>query len=109
MKKEMKMAGNKKLFFDVFIGEYVDLVTKYSANVSVNTEDGSIEQQDYVRFQGYLLDIDDDFYYLGLTDRQISHAVNKSDIVTVMISQPETELDEFFNSIEPPEDSDDYN
>ena len=90
-KKKTSPKNGHDLFFDIFIGEFVDIITeRKTTRISVNQESGETEQLEIpMIISGYILDEDDSYYFIGATDRQVSHAVKKSIVDHVSISSPD--------------------
>jgi hypothetical protein len=74
--------GDSKLF-QKFLGKNVNVIMK-SVKGSQQLGDGSIVEGNVV-MTGFLLDEDDDFFYLGTTDEQIDEALKKTDIVRIFL------------------------
>ena len=87
------MAGNKKpfkLFFNTFVGEYVEMMTNVKSSTQMQHEDGSIESGEYPWIiHGYLLDEDDDYYFIGINSDSVNSAISKNIVLSVSISEPE--------------------
>lgn len=95
------MVGNS-VFFDTFIGEYVEIVLKLKNKTIVSSPEETVERIGYVSFNGFLLDIDDVYYYIGETTTQIYRAVAIKDVVSISIDSIEPES--VLNDIDVPED-----
>lgn len=108
MKMVKKMTGNNfSIFFDAFVGEYVQIVTKLPIQIVSETQEGNVVQNDYLRMEGYLLDMDDRYYYLGETTDLVNQAVTISDVTTIFIAK--TVLDGILDIIETPDDPKGFN
>lgn len=102
------MPGNKNsTFFDTFVGEFVHLVTKLPMQIDSSNEDSRTIQSDLFRLEGYLLDIDEKYYYLGETNQEVGIAVSISEVLSISIAK--TELDGILDIIETPEDPEGFN
>ncbi len=90
-KKKTSPKNGHDLFFDIFIGEFVDIITKRkTSRISVNPDTGDTEQMEIpMIISGYILDEDESYYFIGATDRQVSHAVKKTIVDHVSISSPD--------------------
>lgn len=69
--------GNKKssdMFFSTFLGEYVEILCRYET-----AADGKM------MLEGYLLDMDDDYYFVGHNPIEITAAIKKEDVSLVNI------------------------
>lgn len=74
-------------FFSVFIGEYVEIIAKTGLTDKVP-----------VIVQGYLLDIDDDFYYLADDGNSVSRALKRSELCVIEIAKTKTLFDEILEN-----------
>lgn len=81
--------STQTVFESIFLGEFVDIVTKVMASSQTETEEGLIETRNRVMLRGFILDVDKDFIYLGSTEKQIESCLSKSEIVTIEISTDE--------------------
>lgn len=71
--------------YQTFVGSYIRLVVK-----GINITEG--DRSSNMMFGGYLLDEDDDYYFLGQTPEAVYAAVRKSDVVTLMLSDEASDL-----------------
>lgn len=81
--------AKKDLFYDLFAGEYVRVISKLSTQEQIQTEESVTQQEHPIVFEGYLLDVDDDYYYLGDTDQAIDRAIARRETVGIAISAPD--------------------
>lgn len=80
------MSSNK--LFHIFAGVYVEFVLKNLKGAQVMEDGGRVEGS--VILSGYLLDEDQDYYYLGETQEDISQAIKKEDVIRIY--KPEDEI-----------------
>ncbi len=86
------MAKENKLF-KRFLGKNVNIIMS-NIKGSQETSDGTIIQGNVI-ITGYLLDEDDEYYYLGKTDEEIDEALRKGDVIRIFLdNQPILEFDE---------------
>jgi len=69
-------------FFVSFVGEYVDIISKFVTATSKTTMTGVIS--------GFLLDIDEKFYYLSDDGQVVSRAIKCEDVMAIEIVQQKT-------------------
>lgn len=81
------------IFFDTFIGEYVEVLTKIITTKREETEDRLIQSNKPIILQGYMLDMDKEYYYLGNASDNIVSAIRKDEVVYVEIVDKKDELD----------------
>lgn len=91
------MAVN--FLFELFCGEFVRLLLIKDSKQTVE-HGGTIKTiQQPLTIEGFLIEADDDYYYLGLSPQVISKAIHKSQIVQIEIINPTKEEDELLNEI----------
>jgi hypothetical protein len=78
--------ATQTVFENVFLGEFVDIVTKVVSTSQTETEEGLVETRNRVMLRGFILDVDKDFIYMGSTESKIESCLNKKEIVTIEIS-----------------------
>lgn len=69
--------------FRKFLGKSVNVIMK-SVKGSQVLSDGTVVEGNVV-MSGFLLDEDDDFFYLGTTEEEIDEALKKTDIVRIFL------------------------
>lgn len=97
--------GNDK-FYDMFVGEYLQFILKHKYRKSVIDEETQsvVEVENYTTVNGYLLEYDEDHYYLGQTALAVTHSIKKEDYFIAVISNPEEfNMDELSWPKTPPE------
>jgi hypothetical protein len=90
MAKVKKKCATKKrsessldsTFFVSFVGEYVDVISKFLSGSTKSTLTGVIS--------GFLLDLDDKFYYLSDDGQTVSRAIKSEDVMAIEIVQQKT-------------------
>lgn len=97
-------------FYEVFVGEYVQLSTHLTEQEVVETEDGmEFGASEPLTMMGYLVDMDDDFYFLGDEDGDIEEAVKRSEVWRIQIIDPEELIQKALENIPVPDDKDQIN
>lgn len=86
------------LFFATFLGEYVEILAKYETTERVP-----------LTINGYLLDMDNDFYFTGENSLEVNAAVRKSDVVFISIIPKLDPGTEILENFEVPEDENESN
>ena len=94
------------LFYQAFIGEFVHITTKIKTTRSVHSPDGSLEETAPMIAEGYLLDADDEYLYLGYTPESITRAVDRTEISMVDIAQEPNLYDEILDQMPDPASKD---
>lgn len=103
----MKKSGvnsdpvNNSVFGLSFEGEYVHIITKIKTRRQyTNTESGEvIDEVAPLTIQGFVLDMDDKFFYLGEDPMLISKAIKITSVSYIEISKPKSAYDDILDSI----------
>jgi hypothetical protein len=80
-KKKRKLTSNR--FFDTFAGEEVRIFTKVSVSEGIETEQGTIKQEAPMTVVGFLLDFDEEYYFVGDGPDQVSSAVKIDQVALI--------------------------
>lgn len=104
----MKKKINNEQFFSVFIGEVVSITTSTNLSQTVELEDEVVQIDIPNTFDGFLLDADEEYYYLGDTPHEVSKVVRKEQCVAIEIAKLKTKYDEILDEMDDVEDKD-YN
>jgi len=97
-----------ELFFTTFVGEYVRIVTTVVMTDTIETEEGISTSSAPLLTEGYLLDYDDNFYYLGQSPDNVTTAISRHTISQVQsgMEQPARNVfDEILESMPDKPDS----
>lgn len=81
-------------FFLTFIGEFVEIVGSFfheKVEVPIN-------------IQGYILDTDNNYYYIGDSPEEITSAIRKDSVIYIQILKNVDPLEEVLRDWEVPED-----
>jgi hypothetical protein len=98
--QETIQAGvNVDLFFLTFIGEYVEMIGSFQVD----------DQTAVASLQGYLLDVDDDFYFLGESAEEIFIAIRKDSVQTIRVIPVTDYRREILNALPVPQDETGHN
>lgn len=85
--------------FEIFTTEYVRLTLRKNNKQSIEHKGAIKVIESPSTVEGYFTEEDDTYYYLGIQQGQINIAVNKTDVSTMEIADPndlqETFLEEF--------------
>lgn len=94
------MSNEESRFFLTFIGEYVQLTLKISAKTEAQTEDATVLEEGPIVLQGFLLDEDKKYYYLGGSPDHVTDAIKKVTVARVRIVEVRTKADDIFDAME---------
>ena len=100
---------NNDLFFMTFVGEFVSILSTMDKTAMVQTEEGIVEESIPLVFQGYMLDMDDEYYYLGETQREVNRAIKKTSVNAIEIADQHDEFSEILDKAEVPSNKKNYN
>lgn len=97
MVKTKKKKKKNVDFTLTFLGEFVELSTLLPYSESSATETQSVSINTTLRRTGYLLDIDEFFYYLGESPTEIERAIRIDQVVEIAIVKVTTDADEILD------------
>jgi hypothetical protein len=99
LKKKVNRTTDGKLeindtFFLSFVGELVEIAGSFYHG----------EAENAIKTHGYILDIDDEFYYLGDTPEEVTQALRRDRVIYIQVLTPANEYREILDQLEVPED-----
>ena len=106
------MAPRKKtnsVFFNMFVGEYVLFITKLSTKKIHQTEDHTTEETQPIAIEGFLLDMDEKWFFVGPTFDEVACALKQDDVMEITILKERSPYDSILDDIDTPEDAGDFN
>lgn len=109
MRKKTKTTTgvDATLFFTNFVGELVEIMTNRISVVTTQTEEGTETGEYPWAITGYLLDEDENFYYIGKSPTEVNSAIKKEIVLGVtIVDNPDNRIME---SIGNPKDRGDLN
>lgn len=88
--------SKKKLdqLFKLFAGDFIQLVLDKDLETSVQNEESITRQKSPIVMEGYLVDEDDVYLFLGQEPDQINQAVKKEYIIHIEIASEEEVVSE---------------
>lgn len=96
-----KETSLENTFFTTFIGEYVEVI----CNKGIHYNDHTVP----VATSGFLLDVDEEFYYLSQDGQSVTSAVKKIDVTVIEIINQKTIEDQLLEQAKVPENKEDGN
>lgn len=81
--KKPKVGKSNNNVFSIFAGERVALLTKTKVSESLSSGREIIEKSVPLSIEGFLLDCDENYYYLGETADAVSAAVAVSQVILI--------------------------
>ena len=94
-----KESQADNLFFLTFNGEYVEIL----ANMDTGKENYPLV------IEGYLLDQDDEYYYIGKSNNDITNAIKKIFVVNIAIVEKKSIYHQVLDGISAPETESEIN
>lgn len=94
------------VLFEVFAGEFVSILIDKEVEQTKQSETHIETLKSSLSINGYIIDMDDDYVYLGYEPSIISQAIKKSFIVHIEITSANNEI---LSNIELPKDEKEYN
>ena len=93
-KKTQTTAGDYDTFFLAFAGEHLEIVAMLSSEVTEGT----------IKTNGFLLDYNDEYYFLGETPHEITHCVKREKVTLIQVMEPGSVYQEILEEMEIPKD-----
>lgn len=86
-------------FFLTFVGEHVELAGSFYHS----------DQEAAIKVQGYILDIDDEYYYLGDTPEEITNAIKRDRVIYIQVIPKVNEYQQMLMEMDVPETDEEKN
>ena len=99
------MAINLKSFKNCF----VEVLTDRYISVTNETEHGRFENKKPLVLSGYLLDFDDEWVYIGITEETVTDMIKLKRIVTISQSAKHDEFEKMLDDVETPDSDEGFN
>jgi hypothetical protein len=104
MSKKIKDTPDSEVFLLSFIGEMVQVLTDFILTSSQVKEsiDGDMSSEDTSHpliVEGYMLDSDDSYIYLGPTPDQIGQAIKKDRVIFIQVLDKKDDLSDIMDSL----------
>lgn len=93
-------------FVLAFMGEFVNVITDIMIVEYVQSESQTLEQNAPMVAQGYLLDADGTFLYLGENPLEVTQAVARNRITMVRVERKKSKFEEMLDDMGDPERGD---
>lgn len=100
---------NENLFYETFVGELVEVTTTLMVEAQEETEEGMTHVKSPLTLQGYLVDVDSKYYYLGDTPDKVRESIRKDIAVRIVMMTQIDHVEELLKSIPTPEDENQIN
>lgn len=90
----------------IFLNQPVIITIKQTKSIVMDSEHGLVTETSPIEYEGFLLEIDDENYYLGNQDGEIIMAVSKSERVSVKLSDGMEVINKVLTDLSPERDED---
>lgn len=101
-KKSEKIASNPSIFYNLFVGEFVQMTTNIIFKQHSQNEEEVVTKEAPIGHIGFFLDEDDVYYYLGDDPLSISQAINKSQVIHVEVISLPNPLEQILDDMDDP-------
>lgn len=91
------------------IGSFIEIVTDQTVTVTSETEEGRYEKKSPYVIQGFLLDIDEEWVYIGNDQGETTDMIGIKKVVHLGKSAPIDKLDDLLDEASEPSDNEYYN
>lgn len=106
---DVMREGLSEAFFANFIGVRVEVVADFYQNYQEETAESRITNHAPASIQGYILDVDNEFVYLGKNPHEVSMCLKRPKVLYIeVIGEPREErspYDELLDSLPTPKKS----
>lgn len=103
------MNGTSRRLFDFFVGDIVSIILDQQVEHTIEKTNSVQTMKSPLSVQGYVLDMDDEYVYLGHSPDQISQAVKIDFIVHIETAKEENPINKILNEIDTPDKPEGYN
>jgi hypothetical protein len=86
-------------FHSTFIGERVEIVAGFYQNYREETADSVVTNNAPASIQGYILDIDEHYVYLGKNPSEVSMAIRRDTVLYIEVLVEKNEYDVLLDSL----------
>jgi len=88
---DLKRDDMSEAFFSTFIGDRVEIVADFYQNYSEETAESRITNHAPASIQGYILDLDSEFLYLGKNPHEVSMCLKRNKVLYIEVIGSPTE------------------
>lgn len=109
----MSMAKTKQknnLMFETFVNKYLTIILRFTVERTIQRQSEVELLKTPMHVNGYLIDHDETYLFIGHNPDNYDQAINKIDIVHIELSKDDSDpFDEILKDIEGPKDEKGYN
>lgn len=89
----------RELFKSIFLGEEVEVLIDMSRKSVQETKEGTLIDESPLATTGFVLDLDDEYCYLGRTPDEITKGIRFEYIIGVEIIKPKNMFDQALDDL----------
>jgi hypothetical protein len=108
-RKKINQSDEIDTFVLAFMGEFVSIITDIMIIEYNQSEVQTLEQNAPMIAQGFLLDIDNNFFYLGDNPLEVTQAISKNRVTMVRIDRKKSKYEEMLEELGDPNKREDIN
>lgn len=94
--------GLSETFFATFIGEKVEIVANFYQDYLEETEDRRISNHSPASIQGFILDVDPEFVYMGKNPHEVSMCLKRTSVLYIEVVVEKSPYDEMLENLDIP-------
>ena len=98
----MTKNNDDDLFYQLFCGEYVSVRTKIPISVTEQKGEDLMTMNTQLEFEGYLIEMNPIYLFLGPAPTDISTAVKRKDVVAISIFETKSIYDDILDAMGEP-------
>src|SRR5277367_5983360 len=95
--------GLCETFFATFIGEKVEIVANFYQDYSEETEDRRVSNHSPASIQGFILDLDPVFIYLGKNPHEVCMCLRRDSVLYIEVLVDKSPYDEMLENFPVPD------
>lgn len=103
------MQDEKLQFYSIFIGEYVQMMTNIIVSGHQQIGEDVFECQDAIKVRGWLVDMDDKYFYFGTKRGDILQSLKQDSVVHIAIVDATDPEQDVLNAMPDPETEEEIN
>ena len=101
--------GLSEVFFTTFIGEKVEIVANFYQDYLEETEDRRVSNHAPASIQGFILDLDPVFLYLGKNPHEVSMCLRRDSVLYIEVVVEKSPYDDMLENFEIPDNKTEQN
>lgn len=98
--------NKESLLFINFIGENVEIMLDLNSSAVAEVDSNVLNESSPIVVRGYLLDTDDEYYFLGSDGVNITTAIKRKNVIAISLYQEKSMYEELFENLPVPSKKD---